>query len=293
MPDILTPGLSSATKDDTLVVMNTASLKEVDLPEGHLAYLDAGAGPPVVLLHGGGLDHRMWDDQVAALAGEFRVLAVDARGHGWSTTPTRPFRHCDDLAVLLQRLELGPATLVGLSMGASTALDTAAEHPDLVRAVVVVGAGHGNPTFTDPFVLGIFAELQRAAEAQDPDVWLEAYLRFGAGPHRTLADVDPRVTARSREMLQHTLHEHIGTTEPVLPTPAADTAQRLPTLAAPVLAIIGDLDSPDHNRMAGDVARTVPNGRLATVAGTAHYPNMERPAEFDAILLEFLRDHAR
>jgi pimeloyl-ACP methyl ester carboxylesterase len=273
--------------------MNIAELKRVDLPEGHLAYLDAGSGPPVVLLHGGGLDHRMWDDQVAALAAEFRVLAVDARGHGWSATPTGPFRHVDDLAVLLRRLELGPAALVGLSMGASTALDTAVEHPDLVRAVVVVGAGPGVPTFTDPFVLGIFAELQHAAEAQDPDRWLEAYLRFGAGPHRTPADVDPQVDARSREMLQHTLREHIGTTAPVLPTPVADTAQRLPTMAAPVLAITGDLDSADHIRMAGDVARTVPDGRLATVAGTAHYPNMERPAEFTAILLDFLREHAR
>src|SRR4051794_3494653 len=97
MPGSLTPGLSSSPKDDTLVVMTSAELKRVDLPDGHLAYLDAGSGPAVVLLHGGGLDHRMWDDQVPAMAAEFRVLAVDARGHGWSSTPTRPFRHDEDL----------------------------------------------------------------------------------------------------------------------------------------------------------------------------------------------------
>jgi pimeloyl-ACP methyl ester carboxylesterase len=273
--------------------MNSTELKRVDLPDGHLAYLDAGSGPPVVLLHGGGLDHRLWDDQVAALAGEFRVLAVDARGHGWSSTPTRPFRHDEDLAVLLDRLDLGPAALVGLSMGASTALDTAAERPDLVRAVVVVGAGAATTDFRDPFVLGVFADLQRAAEARDPQAWLEAYLRLGAGPHRTLAEVAPQVNERSREMLQHTLVEHIGTTGPVLPTPAPDTAQRLPALAVPVLAVVGDLDSTDHNRMAGEVAETVPDGRLATIGGAAHYPNMERPAEFTALLLEFLRAHAR
>jgi pimeloyl-ACP methyl ester carboxylesterase len=285
--------MSSSPRNDTLVVMNSVELERVDLPDGHLAYRDAGSGPPVVLLHGGGLDHRMWDDQVPALAAEFRVLAVDARGHGWSSTPTRPFRHDEDLALLLDRLDLGPVALVGLSMGASTALDTAAERPDLVRAAVVVGAGVGTSDFRDPFVLGIFADLQRAAEARDPEAWLEAYLRFGTGPHRTRAEVDPQVNARSREMLSHTLVEHIGTTGPVLPTPAPRTAQRLPTLAVPVLAVVGDLDSADHNRMAADVARTVPDGRLATVAGTAHYPNMERPAEFTALLLEFLRKHAR
>jgi pimeloyl-ACP methyl ester carboxylesterase len=271
--------------------MNTTSLKQVDLPDGHLAYVDAGSGPPVVLLHGGGLDHRMWDDQVAALAPEFRVLAVDARGHGWSSTPTAPFRHCADLAVLLERLDLGPAALVGLSMGASSALDTAVEHPELVRAVVVVGAGAGNPTFRDPFVLGIFAELQRAAAARDAQAWLEAYLRLGAGPHRGLDEVGPGVNERCREMLQLTLTTHIGSAEPVLPTWPTGTVDLLPDLAAPVLAITGELDSPDHNAMAEHLVRTVPNGRLATVAGTAHYPNMERPSEFDAILLEFLREH--
>ena len=272
--------------------MNTTELKRVDLPDGHLAYLDAGSGPPVVLLHGGGLDHRMWDDQVAALAPEFRVLAVDARGHGWSSTPTAPFRHGDDLAVLLRRLDLGPAALVGLSMGASTALDIAVQHPELVRAVVVVGAGVGDPTFTDPFVLGIFGELARAAQARDGAAWVEAFLRLGVGPHRALDDVAPGVNRRSREMLEHTLADHVGSGDPVLPTPPPGTADGLPGLAAPVLAIVGDLDSPDHNAMAERVARTVPNGRLATVPGTAHYPNMERPAEFDAILLEFLRAHA-
>lgn len=272
--------------------MNTAGMPRVELADGHLAYREAGSGPPVVLLHGGGLDHRMWNDQVDALASRFRVVAVDARGHGWSATPTAAFRHVDDLAVLLERLDLAPAALVGVSMGASTALDIALEYPHLARAVVVVGAGTGEPEFRDPFVLGAFADQLRAAQAQDRAGWIEASLRLGFGPGRALADVDPAVVGRCREMLETTLARHIGPAGPVLPTPVTRSWERLPGIGAPVLAVVGDLDSTDHNGMAARVARSVPDGRLVTVTGAAHYPNMERPAEFDRILLEFLRERA-
>jgi pimeloyl-ACP methyl ester carboxylesterase len=270
--------------------MNAESTNRIELADGHLAYREAGTGAPVVLLHGGGLDHRMWTDQLTVLAADHRVLAVDARGHGWSSTPTGPFRHGDDLAVLLAALDLAPATLVGVSMGASTALDVALEYPHLARAVVVVGAGTGEPEFHDPFVLEVFAEQVRAAQAQDRAGWVEASLRLGFGPGRTLAEVDPVVVGRCREMLETTLARHIGPTGPVLPTPVTRSWERLPGIDVPVLAVVGDLDSSDHNGMAARVARSVPDGRLATVAGAAHYPNLERPAEFDRVLAEFLSE---
>src|SRR5690242_1322104 len=124
MAPILAPRLSTSGHYDTLVVMKSSELRRIEIPDGHLAYLDTGSGTPVVLLHGGTLNHRMWDDQVGPLvAAGHRVIAVDARGHGGSSTAAAPFRHCDDLAVLLRALGAGPAVLVGVSMGASTVLD--------------------------------------------------------------------------------------------------------------------------------------------------------------------------
>src|SRR5689334_4991292 len=95
-----------------------------------LFHREAGSGRPVVLLHGGGLDHRSWDDQVGPLAAAgHRVITPDARGHGRSPAPAVPYRHCDEVAALLRALDTGPVTLVGLSFGAGVAVDVALEHP--------------------------------------------------------------------------------------------------------------------------------------------------------------------
>lgn len=256
----------------------------LDLPDGHLAYRDEGTGRPLVLLHGGGLDHRMWEQQIAPLARDHRVIAPDARGHGRSATPAAPFRHCDDILALLTHLDTGPATLVGLSMGGATAVDTALEHPRLVHALVVSGVGTGEPTFTDPWTLDVLAALQRAAEARDVDGWIEAFLRFVAGPRRRLADVDPDVVARCREMVTHTVATHVRPDGQIPLLPVERTWERLPGITAPVLTICGALDSPDHLGMAERLAREVPDGRSVTVPGAAHYPNMEQPQAFEAAL---------
>jgi pimeloyl-ACP methyl ester carboxylesterase len=261
----------------------------LQLPDGHLAYQDAGTGRPVVLLHGGGVNHHMWDAQREALSPALRVIVPDARGHGRSATPSTPFRHCDDLAALLTHLGCGPATLVGVSMGASTVIDTALEHPGLVHALVISGAGTGEPEFCDPWTLGVLAAMRQAAEAGDPDRWISAFLRFTAGPHRDLDRVDAHVVARCRQMLADTVEHHVTPgTLPVLPTPVARTWERLPEVTVPLLAVIGELDTDDHIAMAERAARGVANGRSVTISGTAHYPNMERPEEFTDALREFL-----
>lgn len=259
----------------------------LDLPDGRLAYRDEGTGRPLVLLHGGGLDHRMWEQQIGPLARDHRVIAPDARGHGRSSTPGGPFRHCDDVAALLEHLGTGPATLVGLSMGGGTAVDTALEHPHLVEALVVSGAGTSEPTFTDPWTLDVLATWQRTQAAGDAAGWIEAFLSFVAGPSRRLDEVDADVVARCREMVTHTVATHVPPAGPVPPVPVERTWERLPGVTAPVLTICGALDAPDHLAMAERLAGDVPDGRSAVVPDAAHYPNMEQPEAFEDALRAF------
>ncbi|MER6311386.1 alpha/beta hydrolase [Streptomyces sp. NPDC001657] len=255
---------------------------------GHLAYRDTGRGLPLVLLHAGFFDHRMWDDQVAALAAHYRVITPDARGHGDSSNADRPFRPTDDVAALLRHLGVGPAVLIGVSMGASTAVDTALEHPELVRALVVSGAGTSEPEWRDPWVAEVRAAEAEALAAGDIEGWIDAFLRFAAGPHRTLDDVRPEVVARLREMARRTISKHTADEKDWL-VPVSDTWARAASITVPVLSINGALDSTDHLGMAERLVRTVADGRITTIEDTGHFPSMERPDAFAAELLPFLR----
>ncbi|MFM9556194.1 Pimeloyl-ACP methyl ester carboxylesterase [Streptomyces sp. cf124] len=260
--------------------------------DGPLAYQDAGAGTPLVLLHGGFTDHTMWRDLVPALtAAGHRVIAPDARGHGASANASKPFRFTDDLAALLRHLETGPAILVGMSMGGGTAVDTALEHPDLVRALVVSGVGTSEPEFMDPWTKDSVARYYGTLMSGDIEGWLEVVGEAVAGPHRAVDDVDPDIVRRVRKMsrataLKHTLGEkdwHV---------PVTDTWARATGITAPTLAINGALDAPDLIAMAERLVTTVtavaPKSHVITIEGVGHYANMEQPDVFTAHLLNWL-----
>jgi pimeloyl-ACP methyl ester carboxylesterase len=254
-------------------------------------YEEAGAGPAVVLLHAGGTDLRMWDDQMPALAAHYRVIRADARGHGKSPTPTEPFRQCDDIAALLRHLGIDRATLVGISMGAGAATDTALEYPDLVGGLVVCGAGTNEPTFTDPWQTGLHEQMAAARQRMDVAAWIELFLQeLVIGPYRETAD--PVVLARCREMVTDTVRNHVRP-DAVAPTHVTGSWERLNSLPIPALGLFGDLDAPDHVAMVKRFAAAVPGCELAVIPGAGHVPNMERPGDFNGTLRGFLRSAAR
>lgn len=113
---------------------------------GTLAYREAGAGPALVLLHGGDTDGRMWETLVPRLAERHRVIAVDARGHGASTAPAGPQpQMIEDLRRLLDALGVSRATLAGFSMGGGTATGFTLRHPERVERLVLLSTGGPPP----------------------------------------------------------------------------------------------------------------------------------------------------
>jgi len=285
----MTTGLSKLCEDDTLVVMNDAvNVRFLPSSDGDLAYLDTGSGDPVVLLHSGYVDHRFWHEQIPALAAEFRVIAPDVRGHGRSANASKPFRWADDLAELLRHLDAGPAVLVGLSMGGVIATDTVLEHPELVRAVVTCGAATGDFQYTDSWHKGLQAEYARTLGAGDIEGWLDAFVKVVPGEHRTPDAVDPEIPRRLREMALHSISKHTPD-EPDRLVRVTDSWPRVPKIDVPVLAINGGLEPADLLAASDRLAREVPNGRAEVVEGVGHYPNLEKPEVFNALLLDFLR----
>ncbi|MFG2964730.1 alpha/beta fold hydrolase [Streptomyces sp. NPDC048288] len=265
-----------------------ADLRFLPSSDGDLAYLDTGSGAPVVLLHSGYVDHRFWHEQIPALAAEFRVIAPDVRGHGASANATAPFRWADDLAELLRHLDAGPAVLVGLSMGGVIATDTVLEHPELVRAVVTCGAVTGDFRYTDPWHTALQAEYARTLGAGDIEGWLDAFVRVVPGEHRAPDAVDPEIPRRLREMALGSISKHTPD-EPDHLVRVTDSWPRVPKIDVPVLAINGGLEPADLLAAAERLAREVPHGRAEVVEGAGHYPNLEQPEVFNALLLDFLR----
>ena len=113
-----------------------------DVNGARLYYEVAGSGPPLVLLHGSFLDTRMWDDQIEVLAEQCRTIRYDARGHGRSAPPSgQPYARSDDLKALLEFLEVGHASLLGLSMGGGVAVNFAVTYPKSADALILVDVG--------------------------------------------------------------------------------------------------------------------------------------------------------
>ncbi|MCU0292976.1 MAG: alpha/beta fold hydrolase [Thermoanaerobaculaceae bacterium] len=257
----------------------------VPVPGGKLFYEEWGAGPAVMLIHGGMLDHRMWDPQVEALARHYRVIRYDVASHGQSPTPEGEWKSFEHLGLLMQALRVETASLVGLSMGCRIAIDFAIAHPEKVRALVLLDPGMSGFPFTGRDFMARMGESYRARQAGDARRVAELFLAsWLAGPHRTPSQVDPAVWARALEMATPNALKRLEGAE--LEPPAVG---RLGEITAPVLVIEGELDCEDIHRIAGLIDRRVPGTRRVVIPGVAHMPNLERPAEVNRLLLDFLR----
>jgi 3-oxoadipate enol-lactonase len=251
-----------------------------------LAYEAAGDGAPVLLMHAGLSDRRMWDPQWRALGDRFHAIRFDARGFGASADPSRPYTLHGDALDVLDALEIERATLVGASMGGGAALDMALAVPHRVSALVTVNSTPSGWHHTRDIMRAWEAvdeayETQGAAAANELEMkmWLD-------GPHRPAGEVD-RDVRRSVAIVNRVLLERQAafTVEPGELTPPA--IERLDDLRCPSLVITGELDQPSVVAGAFELARRTGADHVE-IRGAAHLPNLERPREFLAALLPFL-----
>ncbi len=260
-----------------------------EINDAQVYYEVAGEGEPLVLVHAGIADSRMWDDQIGAFAGGYRAIRYDMRGFGQTEMVEVPFSHHEDLRGLLDSLGVGRTHIVSCSMGGGAVLDFALEYPERVGNLVLVGSAVGgfNPDFDPPKE---WDELVAADEAGDLGLISELEVRMWVdGPGRFPEDVEASVRDLVREMNLIALqNEATGLGDEWEPEPPA--ADRLPDVQAPTLLIVGDEDQPRVFAAADLLEKELPHVRKVVMHDTAHVPNMERPAEFNRIVLDFLRD---
>jgi len=257
-----------------------------DVQGGRLYYEVAGMGHPLVLIHGGLVDRRLWDDQFAALTDMYRVIRYDLRGFGESSSPTAPFSHLDDLAVLLNQLGAESAYLVGSSLGGSIAIDFTLTYPGRVDALIVIGAGiagyQGSAETAQQW-----AEVATAFRAGEMERGVELTLRvLTDGPKRTPEQVDPRARERVRTMTAHTVSRPIPQVVPHESEPAAIT--RLGDIRVPTLIIVGDADVSDVLEQADLLEVHIAGAQKVVIPDVAHHLTLEKPDEVNRVMLEFL-----
>ena len=255
-----------------------------------LYYEVAGEGHPLTLIHGGLVDRQLWDDQFDAFAQHYRVIRYDIRGFGNSSVPTNgDFTMVDDLYHLLEFLSVEKTYLMGLSLGGSISIDFTLAHPEMVDALITVGAGVSGFEWADNEEANKIGEIIDAAiKAGDFQKVIEIENRIWVdGPNRTPDQVDPQVRARISEM---NLHNYSLQTEDT-PSPRPQEQPALPRLAdihVPTLVIIGDEDVVQIQELANTLATSIPGAKKAVIHNTAHHPNMEQPEQFNRIVLDFL-----
>jgi 3-oxoadipate enol-lactonase len=256
-----------------------------------LHYEVAGEGPPVILVHEGIADSRMWEPQWTTFPPVYRTVRYDLRGFGKSPPPSGSFSHGQDLVDLIESLALAPAALVAGSMGGAVALDVTVGRPELVSALVLIGSGLRGHEFSAETQAG-WAEEEEAFERGDLDAAVETNLRMWVdGPSRSPEEVDPDLRRRVGEMQRRALE--IGQSmegEPTLEVLAPDYPERLGEIAVPTLILVGELDRPEMHEIADRLESGIPNARRAQIDATAHVPSMERPREFDELVLGFLAE---
>jgi 3-oxoadipate enol-lactonase len=229
----------------------------------------------------------MWQTQVEPFASDFQVVRYDMRGFGQSPVAAGRYAHYQDLAELLDHLGIEKAILVGCSKGGAVAIDFALAYPERVKALVLVGAAvHGLRFETNP--LPQESALEAAEEAGDWPLVSELEVQMWIDGGRKPEQVDPAVRQLVYDMNLIALqNDALGTGEEAKLEPAA--AHRLAEIAAPTLLLIGDLDVPASFRRYEWLSHHIPHARRAIISGAAHLPNMEKPAEFNQLVLDFLQ----
>ncbi|MDX2225143.1 MAG: alpha/beta hydrolase [Rhodospirillaceae bacterium] len=246
------------------------------------AYREAGAGPAIVFIHGGGSRGDHFADVIDRLAPRFRCVTYDQRGFGATAAgPDTPIDHgrwAADLGALMDHLDLARAVLCGWSLGATVALNYASRHPERVASLVLLGA----PDPNRPIDRAFFARRLALAQSGAPIAEIVAQT-FPA----VEGNFSPWTRTHRPEVVDRVRREHLGNL-PRLMAPVLDGYASRPdfgpilakvgaTLNAPIALIVGDDDRACPRAGAEALARRLPGSTIHAVANCGHYYAVEQP----------------
>ncbi len=251
-----------------------------------LALLDRGSGPAVVLVHGFPLDHTMWDAQIDPLAENHRPIVPDLRGFGQSGVTEGVVtmeQFADDLAAMLDALNVSePVALCGLSMGGYIVFQFWRKYPARVRGLMLCDTRA--LTDTPEMAVGRLEMADRIVR-EGPEPLIDGMMpKLFA--EETIRERPEVAESLRRVMLSHDRQGIAAAGRGMAERP--DVTSMLAQIDCPTLVVVGQFDAistPDEMRA---IAGAIPGSQLVEIAGSGHMSPMEKPAEFNRAMLEFL-----
>jgi 3-oxoadipate enol-lactonase len=249
------------------------------VPHAHngLWYDESGSGKPLVLLHEGVVDSRIWARVVPLLAEDFRVVAYDQRGYGRSPMWDGPYSPVDDLLGVLDAAGIERATLVGASRGGRIALSAVLVAPERVSALVLLGSGLPGHRMTIEGTPEQEARWQAAEERGDlaalAEIDMEVWAPLGA---------DEELRAMFLENAEASNADDPATGEP-------DVASRLGEIAVPTLVVTGRQDVAAINEVGAILVSGIAGARSAEIDDADHMIPWRQPDELARLVRELLR----
>jgi pimeloyl-ACP methyl ester carboxylesterase len=269
-----------------LITISEAAAQEsvmLQLKDGAIFYETMGEGVPVVFLHGGFGDRRMWDDQSAEFAKNYFVVRYDQRGFGKSAKPAAKYSPVSDLEMLLDHLKIDKAHLVGNSMGGYLAIDFAILKPSRVRSITVVAAGPSGlepPKEDTERIMAVFKVAKDEGLNKATAMWIQ-------NPMVAVTSSLPKTAPLLKTMIE----DNAGIFEMRFwPFEQTDppAVKRLNEIKVPALIIIGDKDTPGVQTAAEAAATGISGAKKVVMKDADHLPQMVNPEEFNRIVKEFL-----
>ena len=246
-------------------------------------YEIAGDGPWVTLSHSLACDLHMWDEQMAALTRQYKVLRYDTRGHGKSEAPAGAYtldQLADDAHGLLKALGISETHWAGLSMGGMIGQTFALKYPGVFRSMVLADTTSRYPADA----ASVWADRIQTAQTKGMAAVVDGTLaRWFTEPYRKS---NPPAVARVGASIRATpVAGFVGCCHAI---PRINVTQRLKEITCPVLVIVGEQDPGTPVAMAREIHEALPGSELVIIPSAAHLSNIEQPGAFDKALLGFL-----
>ncbi len=249
-----------------------------------LYYEQMGDGHPMILIHGFSVNTRMWDDQFENFAKYYKVVRYDVRGFGKSSIPEEPYSHSKDLSSLMEFLAIDKAYLIGLSMGGGIAIDFTVEYPEKVDALIPVDMALSGYKWSDEFVQRSFVKYPSIARNEGVSEAIQEWLD---DPLFAPALKNSPVGKKLKDIVSSYSGFHLLNPDPQIQM-EPPAIERLSEIRVPTLIVLGELDTPDFHLIADTLVSRIKGAKRIVIPDAGHIINMEKPAEFNKIVLDFL-----